>query len=257
MSGLVERANKIVIALGDLKRNEADADSNRTIVETSAKVQRLISQLQGAFEINRLLSEDGLKIPSLAKNRVESATKAKAAARRTATTLENPDQGPQDIVGILNGKGVQEKALGEGETIAKALAQGVETALEDERQALLPKNLQDQIPEVPQAGGYKLHRNLQRAREALETAVSVTPTVLADGPEPIRDARTARKSAAEAWEKNHSALDELLEKEDPEVRKFFREASSEDGASLSRLTDKVSKRLKKDGLTDSYRIHFQ
>ena len=61
----------------------------------------------------------------------------------------------------------------------------------------------------------------------------------------------------EAWEKNYSELNELLEKEDPEIRKFFREASSEDGASLSLLTDKASKRRKKDGLTDSYRIHFQ
>ena len=255
MSSLVERANQIEIALGDLKRNEADADLNRTIVETSAKAQRLISQLQGALEIKRSLSEDGLNIPSLAKNRVESATKAKSAARRTATTLENRDQGPQDIVGILNGKGVQENALGEGETIAKALAQGVETALEDERQALLPKNLQDQITEPP--GAMMLARKLRQAREALVTAVSVTPSDLAGGPKPIRDGRTARKSAVEAWEKNYSELNELLEKEDPEIRKFFREASSEDGASLSLLTDKVSKRLKKDGLTDSYRIHFQ
>ena len=255
MSGLVERANVIEIALGDLKRNEADADLDRTVVETSARVARLISQLQGAFEINRLLSEDGLKIPSLAKNRVESATKAKAAARRTATTLENPDQGPQDIVGILNGKGVQEKALGEGETVAKALAKGVETALEDERQALLPDNIQAQIADVP--NGFRLRRALLKAHEVLSASVSVTPSDLADGPEPIRDARTARKSAAEAWRKNYSDLDELIEREDPEIQKFFREASSEDGASLSRLTDKVSKRLKKDGLTDSYRIHFQ
>ena len=257
MSGLVERANEIEIALGDLKRKEADADLSRTLVETSARVARLISQLQGAVEINRLLSEDGLTIPHLARNRVESATKAKTNARKSATNLEKPDQGSQEIVGILNGKGVQDGVLGEGETTAKALAKGFETALEDERQALLPKNLQDRIPEMPQAGGYKLYRTLQRAREALETAVSVTPTDLADGPEPIRDARTTRKSAAEAWKKNYSALDELLEKEDPEIQRFFREASSEDGASLSRLTDKVSKRLKKDGLTDSYRIHFR
>ncbi len=255
MSGLVERANQIEIALGDLKRNEADADANRTIVETSAKAQRLISQLRGALEIKRSLSEDGLKIPSLPRNRVESATKAKTNARKSATNLEKPDQGSQEIVGILNGKGVQENALGEGETIAKALAQGVETALEDERQALLPKNLQDQITEPP--GGMMLARKLRQAREALVTEVSVTPSDLAGGPKPIRDARTARKSAVEAWEKNYSKLNELLEKEDPEIRKFFREASSEDGASLSLLTDKVSKRLKKDGLTDSYRIHFQ
>jgi len=255
MSGLVERANKIEIALGDLKRNEADADLGKTLVETSAKVARLISQLQGAVEINRLLSEDGLEIPRLPKNRVESATKAKTAARKTATILEKPGQGPQDIVGILNGKGVQEKALVEGGTVAKALAKGVETALEDERQALLPKNLQDPIPEVP--NGFKLHRALVKAREVLVVAVSVTPTDLADGPVPIRDARTARKLEAEAWEKNYLALDELLEKEDPEIQKFFREASSENGASLSRLTDKVSKRLKKDDLTGSYRIHFQ
>jgi len=255
MSGLVKRANQIEIALGDLKRNEADADSNKTIVETSAKAQRLTSQLQGALKIKRSLSEDGLKIPSLPKNRVESATKAKTAARRTATTLEKPDQGPQDIVGILNGKGVQENALGEGETIAKALAKDVETALEDERQALLPKNLQDQITEPP--GAMMLARKLRQAREALVTAVSVTPSDLAGGPKPIRDGRTARKSAVEAWEKNYSELNELLEKEDPEIRKFFREASSEDGASLSLLTDKVSKRLKKDGLTDSYRIRNQ
>ena len=253
MSGLVDRANEIEIALGDLKRNEADADLGKALVETSAKVARLISQLQGALEINRLLSEDGLKIPSLAKNRVELATKAKTAARKTATILEKPGQGPQEIVGILNGKGVQEKALVEGETVAKALAQGVETALEGERPGLLPKNLHDQITEVPD--GFKLHRALVKAREVLVVAVSVTPTDLAAGPEPIRDARTARKLEAEAWEKNHSALDELLEKEDPEIQKFFREASSSDGASLSLLTDKVSKRLKKDDLTDNYRIH--
>ncbi len=255
MSGLVERANKIVIALGDLKRKEADADLGKTLVETSARVARLISQLQGAVEINRLLSEDGLTIPHLAINRVESATKAKTNARKAATILEKPDQGPQEIVGILNGKGVQDGALGEGETIAKALAQGVETALEGERQGLLPKNLQDQIPDVP--NGYKLRRTLLNAREVLVTAASVTPSDLADGPEPIRDARTARKSAVEAWKKNYSELNELIEKEDPEIQRFFREASSEDGASLSRLTDKVLKRLKKDGLTDSYRIHFQ
>jgi hypothetical protein len=255
MSGLVERANEIEIALGDLKRNEADADLDRTLVETSARVARLILQLQGAVEINRLLSKDGLKIPRLAKNRVESAMKAKSNARKTATNLEKPDQGGQEIVGILNGKGVQDGALGEGETTAKALAQGFETALEGERQALLPKNLQDQIPEVP--NGFKFHRALLKAHDVLSAKVSVTPTDLADGPEPIRDARTARKSAVEAWEKNHSDLVELIEKEDPEIQKFFREASSPDGASLSGLTDKVSKRLKKDDLTDSYRIHFR
>jgi hypothetical protein len=256
MSGLVERANKIEIALGDLKRNEADADLDRTLVETSARVAGLISQLQGAVEINRLLSKDGLKIPRLANNKVESAMKAKSNARKTATNLEKPDQGGQEIVGILNGKGVQDGALGEGETTAKALAQGFETALEGERQALLPKNLQDQIPDgVPHT--FKLHRALLKAREVLVTPVSVTPTDLAAGPEPIRDARTTRKSAAEAWKKNHSDLVELIEKEDPEIQKFFREASSPDGASLSALTDNVSKRLKKDDLTDSYRIHFR
>ena len=253
MSGLVKRANEIEIALGDLKRNQTDADLARTLVETSARVERLISQLQGAVEINRLLSEDGLEIPRLPKNKVESATKAKANARKSATNLQKPDQESQEIVGILNGKGVQDGALGEGETTAKALAQGFETALEDERQALLPKNLQDQIPDVP--NGFKFHRALVKAHDVLSAAVSVTPSDLADGPEPIRDARTARKSAAEAWRRNFSDLDELIEKEDPEIQKFFREASSPDGASLSGLTDKVSKRLKKDGLTDSYRIH--
>ena len=255
MSGLVERANNIEITLGDLKRNEADADLNKTVVETSARVARLISQLQGTVEINRLLSKDGLKIPRLAKNRVESAMKAKANARKTATNLEKPDQGGQEIVGILNGKGVQDRALGEGETIAKALAQGVENALEGERQALLPKNLQDQIPDVP--NGFKLHRALLKAHDVLSAKVSVLPTDLADGPEPIRDARTARKKAAKAWEKNYLDLVELIEKEDPEIQQFFREASSPEGASLSGLTDKVSKRLKKDDLTDSYRIHFR
>jgi hypothetical protein len=255
MSGLVERANKIVIALGDLKRKEADADLGKTLVETSARVARLISQLQGAVEINRLLSEDGLTIPHLARNRVESAMKAKANARKTATNLEKPDQGGQEIVGILNGKGVQDGVLGEGETTAKALAQGFETALEGERQALLPKNLQDQIPDVP--NGFKFHRALLKAHDVLSAKVSVLPTDLAAGPEPIRDARTARKKAAKAWEKNHSDLVELIEKEDPEIQRFFREASSEDGASLSRLTDKVLKRLKKEDLTDSYRIHFR
>jgi hypothetical protein len=256
MSGLVDRANEIEIALGDLKRNEADADLGKALVETSAKVARLISQLQGAVEINRLLSEDGLKIPRLAKNTVESARKAKTNARKSATNLEKPDQRPQEIVGILNGKGVQDGALGEGETIAKALAQGVETALDGERQALLPKNIQDQIPDgVPHT--FKLHRALRKAREFLVTAVRVTPTDLAAGPESIRDARTARQSAVEAWETNHSDLVELIEKEDPEIQKFFREASSPDGASLIRLTDKVLERLKKDDLTDSYRIHFR
>ncbi len=255
MSGLVERANKIEITLGDLKRNEADADLATTLVHASAGVARLISQLQGAVEINRLLSEDGLEIPRLANNKVESAMKAKSDARKTATNLEKPDQGGQEIVGILNGKGVQDGALGEGETTAKALAQGFETALEGERRALLPENLQDQIPEVP--NGFKFHRALVKAHDVLAAAVSVTPTDLADGPEPIRDARTTRKSAAEVWKKNHSDLVELIEKEDPEIQKFFREASSPDGASLSGLTDKVSKRLKKDDLTDSYRIHFR
>ena len=255
MSGLVERANEIEIALGDLKRKEADAELSRTLVETSARVARLISQLQGAFEINRLLSEDGLEIPRLAKNRVESATKAKSNARKTATNLEKPDQGGQEIVGILNGKGVQDRALGEGETIAKALAQGVETALEDERQALLPENIQAPIPDVP--GGLRFHRALVKAHGVLAAKVSVTPTDLAAGPKPVRDGRNARKLAATAWQKNHSDLDELLEKEDPEIQKFFREASSPDGAPLSGFTDKVSKRLKKDGLTDSYRIHFR
>ncbi len=255
MSGLVERANNIEIALGDLKRNEADAHLGTTLVETSAKVERLISQLQGAVEINRLLSKDGLKIPRLAKNRVESAMKAKANARKTATNLEKPDQGGQEIVGILNGKGVQDRALGEGETIAKALAQGVENALEGERQALLPKNLQDQIPDVP--NGFKLHRALLKAHDVLSAKVSVLPTDLADGPEPIRDARTARKKAAKAWEKNYLDLVELIEKEDPEIQKFFRQASSPEGAPLGGFTDKVSKRLKKEDLTDSYRIHFR
>ena len=255
MSGLVERANEIEIALGDLKRKEADADLSRTLVETSARVARLISQLQGAVEIDRLLSEDGLRIPRLARNRVESATKAKTNARKSATNLEKPDQGSQEIVGILNGKGVQDGVLGEGETTAKALAKGFETALEDERQALLPENIQAPIPDVP--NGFKFHRALVKAHDVLAAAVSVTPTDLADGPEPIRDARTTRKSAAEVWKKNHSDLVELIEKEDPEIQKFFREASSPDGASLSGLTDKVSKRLKKDDLTDSYRIHFR
>ena len=255
MSGLVERANNIEITLGDLKRNEADADLNKTVVETSARVARLISQLQGTVEINRLLSKDGLKIPRLAKNRVESATKAKTNARKSATNLEKPDQGSQEIVGILNGKGVQENALGEGETIAKALAQGVENALEGERQALLPKNLQDQIPDVP--NGFKLHRALLKAHDVLSAKVSVLPTDLADGPEPIRDARTARKKAAKAWEKNYLDLVELIEKEDPEIQKFFRQASSPEGAPLGGFTDKVSKRLKKEDLTDSYRIHFR
>ncbi len=255
MSGLVERANNIEITLGDLKRNEADADLNKTVVETSARVARLISQLQGTVEINRLLSKDGLKIPRLAKNRVESAMKAKANARKTATNLEKPDQGGQEIVGILNGKGVQDRALGEGETIAKALAQGVENALEGERQALLPKNLQDQIPDVP--NGFKLHRALLKAHDVLSAKVSVLPTDLADGPEPIRDARTARKKAAKAWEKNYLDLVELIEKEDPEIQKFFRQASSPEGAPLGGFTDKVSKRLKKEDLTDSYRIHFR
>ena len=255
MSGLVERANEIEIALGDLKRKEADADLSRTLVETSARVARLISQLQGAVEIDRLLSEDGLRIPRLARNRVESATKAKTNARKSATNLEKPDQGSQEIVGILNGKGVQDGVLGEGETTAKALAKGFETALEDERQALLPDNIQAQIADVP--NGFRLRRALLKAHEVLSASVSVTPSDLADGPEPIRDGRTVRKLAATAWGKNYSDLDELLEREDPEIQKFFREASSEDGASLSRLTDKVSKRLKKDGLTDSYRIHFQ
>ena len=255
MSGLVERANNIEITLGDLKRNEADADLNKTVVETSARVARLISQLQGTVEINRLLSKDGLKIPRLAKNRVESAMKAKANARKTATNLEKPDQGGQEIVGILNGKGVQDRALGEGETIAKALAQGVENALEGERQALLPKNLQDQIPDVP--NGFKLHRALLKAHDVLSAKVSVLPTDLADGPEPIRDARTARKKAAKAWQKNYLDLDALLQKEDPEIQKFFRQASSPEGAPLGGFTDKVSKRLKKEDLTDSYRIHFR
>ena len=255
MSGLVERANEIEIALGDLRRNEADAQLDTTVVETSARVERLISQLQGAVETNNLLSEDGLEIPSMAKKKVESATKAIASALEAATNLEKPDQESQDIVGILNGRGVQEGVLAEGETIAKAMAQVLEDLLEDERQALLPKNLQDPIADVP--GGLKLHRALMQARDVLGEEVSVTPTDLAAGPGLVRDARTARKSAAEAWQRNHSDLVELLEKEDPEIQKFFRETSSPDGAPLSGLTDKVSKRLKKDDLTESYRIYFR
>ena len=80
MRGLVERANEIEIALGDLRRNEADAQLDTTVVETSARVERLISQLQGAVETNNLLSEDGLEIPRMAKKKVESATKAIASA---------------------------------------------------------------------------------------------------------------------------------------------------------------------------------
>lgn len=252
MTNLIDRAERLQAQLVDRKQIELEVNVRDRVVVVAEQTRRATADLAAVLAAWDLMCEAELTIGQLDRRATESAENSRTRARSTATRLENPELSGQEIVGLVNGKGLQE-AIGATSEVAKRMTATIARALEQERISLRSDEVDEVVPDVP--GNDLRVVKLRISQHTLDTPVAVTvEELVADGPNGLRRLRKKIHDAAATWEEEYPTLREALERESPAMRAFIEAASSEDGASLEFLTAEVLDRLKQDDRLDVFRV---
>jgi len=255
MSSLLDRAATVQSILLDRGRLEAGVQATQRLTQQKGRADASISGINASTELERRLSAESVIVAPIDKNTLESARKARTSLRTSATKLDSSDLSDEDTVSIL-GRKTLEDAMKAAESVVDRAIGRIQKALQDERNAGLPANIDDAIPDVPGQAARRAH--LEVSRHRLKAPIGLNRGDLTpEGIGRVLDAMAARRADLEYWRREHPILLEALAKEDPEVQRFLHAAASEEGAPLAMLTSAVLDRLAADGLLDDFRIRRQ
>jgi hypothetical protein len=252
VTSLIDRAERLQAQLVGHQQQELGAHVRDRVGIVAEQTRRVTDDLVAILATWDSLSETELSIGELDRRATESAESGRSRARTTATRIEKPELSGPEIIGLVDGKGVQD-AISAATEVAKRAAATIGKALEKERLSLCPAEIDEAVPDVP--GNDLRVVQLRNAQTALGTPVTVTvDDILADGPGEPRRRRKKIHEAAEAWAREYPTLREALERESPAMRVFIETASTEDGAPLHLLTAEVLDRLTQDNRLDAFRV---
>jgi hypothetical protein len=255
MTTIADRAKALQTMLIDRGHEKAGIQLAQRLTEVAWRSKMDLNRVHVAIEIMDSLRKAGVPLRSVDKRSIDLAKKARTRLRSTATRLEAPELDEPAIIQTLDGPTFQE-ALRDADGMVERLAALVAKALETERSRVLPKTLDETLPDVP--GKVAMVAQLSIKRERMRVPVSVTAEALTSERAAVLLAEQADYQAAAAyWEETYPILREALERERPEVRAFLRAAATAEGAKLSLLTAEVWRRLEEDGNLDEFRIHHR
>ena len=241
-------AEEVRLALADLSVVAKDDDFARAMDNVHDRSRKALSHIEAAKRYRTALRAEGLDVGVLAPGERKACETGRQTARRVATQLLS-QEGKRS--GLLTTEAV-EQALGAATTAWKTILVRSNQAVQTEQARLRPSGLDQRIPELP---GARLKVELQHHQQKLQASVGVLPEKLLDLA-PGSEAREVRelRAAAEQWKELHAQLTERLKEQPPEVQRFIHAASSEAGAPLSWLNERVLAWLEQAGATDNFVI---
>lgn len=247
--GLTALAAEIQRSLADrsvAKQGENIAMALGTIHERTHGAR---ARIAAARRYREALRAENLTVGVLSPPDREACKSGRANVRRVSKQLLG-DEGKRQS--LLTSPSLQE-AIAAADKAWKSIVTKANQALEAEQQRLRPDNLDQPIPELPNATS-KISR-LRRHQHRLTSKVGVqTDKILELAAGDEAKELLELRDAAREWATLHAELQQALAEQPPKVRRFLEAASGEAGAPLSYLTPEVADWLERTDSADRFVI---
>ena len=238
---LKDQAAATRLAIAELEERSREQAERTAIATALSRARNASDSIALALVVRQELSDAGAALSSISSSRRKDAAEGRTGLRRAATLLADPSR---QLTALLNGQSVQ-NSLKHAEEVCRALESTLRAAVEAQRVALRPADLERPIPEVP--GHSRTVFTLRRAKDLLIEPVQNVPLPLL--PQRLTDLR----DAATNWQQLRPQLDAEVEALAPALRLFVEAATSENGASWALVVDEVRNWLD-EGHGESYRV---
>jgi hypothetical protein len=252
MTMLKDQAAAARLAIAELEKRSQDEAEQTAIATAQSRAKLAGDVIAEAMNVSDELRGLGVKVSSLPQARLKDATDCRTTLRRTATAVANPDR---SLTSLLNGPSTQ-KALKQGEDIARSFATTLVASVERYRATLRPSdldrpvpNLQDHMSTVLALRGVKLQ---------LEAS---TPTIggmpMADMPSQLRslpESCRLLRAAADTWLELRPSVDSRVAALPRPVQRFLEAAAREGGAEWSLITPEVRTWLDESDHGNPYKV---
>jgi hypothetical protein len=241
---LAARAEVLLNRLVQVEAQEADRQAKLAIENARQRADRVREALTDALDVIPVLTGAGVTRPPMPSQTLSDL----AAARRTLRTAATAIVGApiSEIASRVKSNSVNQ-ALETAEKTARQLDSALNRSVEKKRQEILPPGIDKPLIPYPGAS-YSLVAKLERLQTQLQRKVeNLAPSDLAQRLQDLL-------RAAETWTAERPGLDEGLDRQDPEVRDFLRQAASPEGVPWPQLTPVVQAWLADPENTANLRI---
>ena len=226
---LAARAEALLNRLAQVEAQEDDRQARLEIERARLRASSSREALEDLLGVIPVLAESGVSPPVIPESTVSDLAGARRALRATATSVVGASVG--EIASRVGANSVN-NALETAERFSRSLESGLNRSVEKKRQEILPPEIDQPIIAYPGASD-ALAARLERLQFLLQRKVeNLTP---GDLMQRLQDL----VSAAASWPADWLRLEEVLDRQHPEVQEFLRQAATKEGASWSLITTVV------------------
>jgi hypothetical protein len=225
---LAARAETLLNRLAKVEAQEADLQARVEIKTVQLRASNIRETLDGALSVIQVLEESGVS-PIVPASPAIDLAGARRALRSTASNLVGASV--SDIASRIKASSVN-NALGAAEKFSRYLESALNRSVEKRRQEVLPPGIDQPVIAYPGASD-ALAARLRRLQVTLQRKVeNLSPSDLVQRLEEI-------VCGTASWATDRPRLDEGLDRQDPEVKEFLRQAATVEGAPWSLITPTV------------------
>jgi hypothetical protein len=226
---LAARAETMLNRLAQLQAQEADLHARTEVEKTRVRASRSREVLSEELRVIPILAEHGVASPVVPDSILPELTKARRSLRSTANAIVGSQV--SEIASRIRSPAAN-AALDSAEKLVRLLLVGLNRGVEQKRQDIQPDGIDQPIVIYPGASD-ALAVRLKRIQFRLQQKV--------DGlsPDELEQRFTDIISDVESWAEDRPKLDATLERQNPQVKEFLRQAATDDGAPWSLITPVV------------------
>ena len=241
---LAARAEVLLNRLVQVEAQEADRQAKLAIENARQRADRARLALTDILGVIPVLRGSGVTRPPMPGQTLSDLASARRTLRTAATAIVGAPI--SEIASRVKSNSVNQ-ALETAEKTTRQLDSALNRSVEKKRQEILPPGIDKPLIRYPGAS-YSLVAKLERLQTQLQRKVeNVSPSDLAQRLQDLI-------RAAETWTAERPGLDEGLDRQDPEVRDFLRQAASPEGVPWPQLTPVVQAWLADPENTANLRI---
>lgn len=241
---LAGRAEVLLNRLAQVQAQEADQHARSEIERARSRANMSRQALDNALRAIPKLAGYGIARPPVSDATATELAKARTALRSAATSIIGAPLG--EVAARIRTQSVN-NALDSSERFTRNLVAGLNRTVDKKRQEIQPVGIDKPIVPYPGVSDVLIAR-LERIKTQLQRPLdSLDPDALVHRFQDIL-------SAAESWKADRRQLDESLQREHPEVRKFLGQAATDEGARWDLITPSVKDWLSNPENTVNMRI---
>jgi hypothetical protein len=251
VKNLLERAATLDSALLSRGQKEAGDKLLDQLVVVQSRAEGARRRFETIEEIRAELPANGVLAPEVAKGTLELARKTKKSLRLIATALEKDDSSEQELVHVL-ARSSMSTAMNSLPKIESDITKAVEKSITAHRLTILPRSLEEIVPEVP--GKTLVVSRLKICRERLSSPIVILVDITDERFKDVATILGAIRKDVDYWEKELSGVLDAFAKQSPELQAFLVAVSSPEGAPLQMITPEVLEMLRDNETISEYRV---